>query len=555
MTMRKTSAIGKHEIDQAREELNRCRAHLAPLRQRMEENERWWQMQNLPMTQSILRETDGVSGWLFNSVASKHADAMDNYPSLSVLPREPGDENAANILSAILPVILEENGFEAVYDRCWYDKLKNGTGCYGVFWNAEKRGGQGDVEIRAVDMENLFWEPGVERLSDARYLFYVSQADREETRRRWPQLRDAALDDPEWTGVRGEDARSKVAVIDWYYKKRKNGRTILHLCKFTGTTILFASENEDAFPDGIYRHGEYPFILDRLYPVKGSPAGLGLIDRMKGAQRRIDILQNAITENALEAVNSRWFIRDSAGINEEEFCDHRNKLVHVSGEVDDGSVKPIRQDALNGNYLRVLESAIQEMKEVSGNRDASTGGSGGVTAASAIAAMQEAGSKLSRDMVRTTYRAFTDLCTLVIEDIRQFYTGERVFRITGRTGESAFLQVGNDFYRALDSREAVYDIVVRPMKESPYTRLSRNELALQLYKLGLFAESKREEALLCLEMMDFDGRQEVMGRIRSGLYALYGTKAVADEGEGVREPLNRFEETREKARSLHEVAP
>ena len=555
MTMRKTSAIGKHEIDQAREELNRCRAHLAPLRQRMEENERWWQMQNLPMTQSILRETDGVSGWLFNSVASKHADAMDNYPSLSVLPREPGDENAANILSAILPVILEENGFEAVYDRCWYDKLKNGTGCYGVFWNAEKRGGQGDVEIRAVDMENLFWEPGVERLSDARYLFYVSQADREETRRRWPQLRDAALDDPEWTGVRGEDARRKVAVIDWYYKKRKNGRTILHLCKFTGTTILFASENEDAFPDGIYRHGEYPFILDRLYPVKGSPAGLGLIDRMKGAQRRIDILQNAITENALEAVNSRWFIRDSAGINEEEFCDHRNKLVHVSGEVDDGSVKPIRQDALNGNYLRVLDSAIQEMKEVSGNRDASTGGSGGVTAASAIAAMQEAGSKLSRDMVRTTYRAFTDLCTLVIEDIRQFYTGERVFRITGRTGESAFLQVGNDFYQALDSREAVYDIVVRPMKESPYTRLSRNELALQLYKLGLFAESKREEALLCLEMMDFDGRQEVMGRIRSGLYALYGTKAVADEGEGVQEPLNRFEETREKARSLHEVAP
>ena len=555
MTHRHAPAIGRREIEKARETLQKCRSHLAPLRLRMEENERWWQMKSLPMTQTMNRETDGVSGWLFNSVASKHADAMDNYPSLSVLPREPGDEEAANILSAIVPVILEENGFEEVYDRCWLDKLKNGTACYGVFWNAEKRGGLGDVEIRAVDMENLYWEPGVESLSDARYLFYVSLADREETLSRWPQLKEAGLEDAEWTAARGQDASEKVAVIDWYYKKRKNGRDIVHLCKFTGTTVLFASENEADFPDGIYRHGQYPFILDRLYPVKGSPAGLGLIDRMKGAQKRIDILQNAITENALEAVNSRWFIRDSAGINEEEFCDHRNKLVHVSGEVDDGSVKAIRSDALNGNYLRVLESAIVEMKEVSGNRDASAGGNGGVTAASAIAAMQEAGSKLSRDMVKATYRAFTRLCSLVIENIRQFYTGERVFRVAGPNGESAFLRLDNDFYEALESREPVYDIVVRPMKESPYTRLSRNELALQLYKLGLFGKDRREEALTCLEMMDFDGRQELMRRIRSGAYASSGAEAETEQNEETRQPTPRVEEAREQARSLHEVTP
>ena len=38
---------------------------------------------------------------------------------------------------------------------------------------------------------------------------------------------------------------------------------------------------------------------------------------------------------------------------------------------------------------------------------------GGVTAASAIAALQEAGSKLSRDMIKAGYRAFGQVCYLV----------------------------------------------------------------------------------------------------------------------------------------------
>ena len=58
-------------------------------------------------------------------------------------------------------------------------------------------------------------------------------------------------------------------------------------------------------------------------------------------------------------------------------------------------MKPIEVFPLNGTYYQVYQGKIEELKETSGNRDFSQGSTAsGVTAASAIAALQEAGSKL-----------------------------------------------------------------------------------------------------------------------------------------------------------------
>ena len=62
-----------------------------------------------------------------------------------------------------------------------------------------------------------------------------------------------------------------------------------------------------------------------------------------------------------------------------------------------------------------------------------------MTAASAIAAMQEAGSKLSRDGNKAAYRAFREVVELVVELIRQFYDLPRQFRILGENGREDFV--------------------------------------------------------------------------------------------------------------------
>ncbi len=522
--------IDKKALGKARETLQRYKAGKANMDKRVVANEKWWRLQHMPMiNKGIQRETDTPSGWLFNSLANKHADAMDNYPSPSVLPREAGDRMDAEILTQVLPVILEQNDFEQVYDETWQYKLKSGTGCYGVFWNNRKLNGLGDIDVKRVDILNLYWEPRCEDIQESKNLFYVYMEDNETLKAMYPQLEgklggkdfqtaEYAYEDSD------SEAQEKSSVIDWYYKKWQDGKEVLHFCKFCGNEVLFATENDPAMArTGIYDHGKYPFVLDTMFKVEGSPAGFGYIDVMMGAQTRIDRLQNAIAENALEAVNNRWFIRDAATINEDEFKDHSNKLVHVAGEVSDENIKQITVPGISGNYIEILTSYVNELKEVSGNRDVNAGGSqSGVTAASAISALQEAGSKLSRDHIKASYRCFAKLCNLVIENIRQFYTEQRTFRITGADGTNWFVEFSNvrikpttrpGMFGMEESRMPIFDVVVKAQQASPYSRISQNELAKEFFQLGFFNPQNTDVSLACLKMMDFEGKQEVIQNV------------------------------------------
>ena len=108
------------------------------LDKRIVENEQWYKMLHWEQIRDKDNGPRTASAWLFNSLANKHADAMDNYPQPSFLPREEGDKADAEVLSKIVPVILKQNNFEQAYNDAWHDKLKSGTGVYKVFWDKDK---------------------------------------------------------------------------------------------------------------------------------------------------------------------------------------------------------------------------------------------------------------------------------------------------------------------------------------------------------------------------------------------------------------------------------
>ena len=99
------------------------------------DNELWFRMGHWKNYQNPMMpgKAQPSSGWLFNSIANKHADAMDNYPEPNVLPRSADDEDTARALSSVLPVVLEQADYEQVYSDCWWRKLKTGTGVTGIF--------------------------------------------------------------------------------------------------------------------------------------------------------------------------------------------------------------------------------------------------------------------------------------------------------------------------------------------------------------------------------------------------------------------------------------
>lgn len=524
------NSITKDDIDKATEILNKYKEGKANFEKRIIDNEQWYKMRHLDSGKS--ENNEFASAWLFNSIANKHADAMDNYPRVNCLPREESDKEAAGILSEILSVVFERNDFEKIYSDTWWYKLKAGTGVYGIFWNPKKQNGLGEIEIKQVNLLNVFWEPGIRNIQNSKNFFSVELTDNDLLVSMYPELNGklggSTVEISKYIYDDTVDTSHKSAVIDWYYKKLINGREVLHFCKFCNGEILYASENDaEYYEKGFYSHGQYPFVFDTLFVEEGTPCGFGYIDIMKDAQKQIDILNNALIKNAVMCTNKRYFINSSGAVNEEEFADWSNTFVHVNGSnLGDDSIREIKSNSIPEIYLGILNSKVDELKETSGNRDFSQGGvSSGVTAASAIAALQEAGSKLTRDMVKSGFRAFCELNRLAIELIREFYDEPRFFRIVMPNGTEEFISYDNSsllyekesdlFGVVVGGRKPIFDIKVSSEKSSPFTKISQNELALQLYNAGFFNREYREQALLALNMMDFEGKSEVISRVSS----------------------------------------
>ena len=529
--------IGREQIQAAQLTLQKYKEGKANLETRIVENEQWFKLRHWEcMRKSDTNQVEPSSGWLFNSIANKHADAMDNYPSPNVLPREEGDKGEAEMLSSILPVILEQNDFEETYDNVWDYKLKAGTGIYGVYWDKEKMNGLGDITIKKVDIINLFWESGITDIQSSRNLFHVELADNDLLLGAYPQLEgklgNATMDISKYIYDDTVDTNNKSAVVDWYYKKRQNGKVVVHYVKYVNDVVLFATENEPQFAEkGWYDHGLYPFVFDPLFSVEGTPCGFSYIDVGKSAQEYIDRGNQAIMQNMLANAKPRHFIRNDGEVNEEEYADLTKDFIHVNGNLGQDSILPVQGKPLNDIYVQVINNKVDELKEVTGNRDISTGGTtSGVTAASAIAAMQEAGSKLSRDNNKASYRAFRKVCLMVIELIRQFYDIPRCFRIMGENGAARFVQYSNagispqfqgvEMGVDMGYRTPLFDIEITAQKQSPYSKMSQNELALQFYSAGFFNPQMADQALACLDMMDFDRKQFIMQRIsqNGGMY-------------------------------------
>ena len=551
--------IGEKELQRAAEILRRYKQGRQNLERRIIADEDWWKLRQWRQFADKGNPNDDrpASGWLFNVIMGKHADAIAAYPGSNIRPREPDDRMEAQMLSSILPCILEQNDFEEVYsDTCW-QKMKQGTGVWGVYWDQEKLGGLGDISIRPVNVLNLVWEPGVTDIQKSQNVFYLELEDNETLLAAYPQLAGKLGGSSGLLArYRTDDAvdlSEKTLVVDWYYKKRVEGRTVLHYCKYVGQTVLYATENDTFVPSvtreevdargertlvqvpvrgpacerGLYDDGEYPFIFDRLFPIEGSICGYGYIDIGKGAQEQIDRMDQAIVKNTIMSATPRWFRRADGSVNEQEYADWTKPFVHVDGNLGQDSLQQVQVRTLPAVCVQVLNSKIEELKWTTGNTDVTNGQvSSGVTAASAIAALQEASGRSSRAATRSAYRAYARMIRMVIERIRQFYDLPRKFRILGAGGAEEYVSYCNAHLKAQSLgadgllRTPVFDVTVTTQKHTEYTKLAQNELALQFFQLGFFRPEMERQALACLDMMDFDGKEQVLQKVQSGAQQL-----------------------------------
>jgi hypothetical protein len=558
-----TPKIGVQQLREFTKILEEYKAGKASTDARVISAENWWKLKNNREEQSSTLSDESnfksASGWLHNVIVSKHSDAMKAFPEPNVLPREETDKAEAKALSSIIPCVLEQNKFEAKYSDAMWQKLKTGTGVYKVVWDKTKLNGLGDISIENVNILNVFWEPGVKDIQKSRYFFHTELWNKEELIEKYPQLKDK-LKGQGFVANRflDDDARNNAdehTVIEVYYHKHINGKDTLQYCRYVGEEVIYATENDTERPvkqvtdhttgmaavepitgmpvmeeglsaaeRGLYDHGKYPYFFDALYPIEGSPCGYGYVDLCRNPQMAIDMLKTAMIKNAMVGAMPRYFTRIDGNINEEQFLNLTNPLVKVSGNVDEATIRRIEHTSIDGAYINLLMQYIDELRETSGNTEASTGAApGGVTSASGIAALQEASGKTSADSTQSSYRVYADMVEMTIELFRQFYDLPRTFRILGQYGAEEYVSYSNAglqpqhqgtvFGVDMGYRLPVFDIKVSAQKKNVYTKVAQNELALQFYQLGFFNPQSVDQSLMCLELMDFDGKDSLMQKI------------------------------------------
>lgn len=556
-----TRNFSKDDAKVALEELEVYKQGKASIDEKATVNQQWWMLRHWQVlgerNEGVNAGTSVGSAWAVNSIINKHADMMDSFPAPNILPREADDEEEAKRLSDVIPAILAQNDYEEVYRDMSWDFSIDGAAITGVFWDSTKHDGMGDIAISNIDVHNLFWKPGIKDIQESDKVYYVSLEDVDVLKTKWPNIANKIGPNEKGTVTKymhddNIDTKNCAEVVEMYYKKTEMRpvdlegmdeqgnatkvhvadvpRDILHYAVIIGGEIAFCSENEQGYENGYYEHGKYPFVIRRLFPIKDSPWGFGYLDIMKNPQKDIDKLDQAVIKNAMAKARPRYWGKKNAAIDMEKFADWNQEIVEVGSGDLGKDVRLIEvQDVPNG-AISHLGNKIDELKEVSNNRDFNQGGiSGGVNAASAIAALQEAGSKTSRDMNKELYRGCREEYYLVIELIRQFYTEPRSFRIDDGNGRFEFIYFSNANIVDEDMptpegfirhRRPVFDIEVSAEKQSPFSRAAQNETIKELYGMGMFAPENAVAALTTIDAMQFEGKDRLMQKIQENAIML-----------------------------------
>ena len=542
--------IDDKAVRKASEILRKYKEGKARLEQKIIANEQFWKLRQWNYMNDGNDDFKPATAWLWSCIQSRYSDAMDSYPTCNFQPRQQDDKAEAQKLSAIVPIILEHNRYEDVYsDFVWY-VLKNGGGVQGIFWDGSKHNGLGDITVKKIDIINLFWEPGITDIQDSRNIFNTELVANDILEQRYPQcvgkLGSKGVTLATYLYDDNVDTSDKSVVVDWYYHTYVKGKKTLQYVKYVNDVVLYATENElvgkekvTVDPEtgipltipleaplaerGLYDHAMYPFVSMALYPVEGSICGYGLTDIGRDTQIQIDQLNKAIVDNALEGASPRYFTKDDGTINLKEFNDKTKKFVRVEGSIGEEYIRPIDYKPLNGIYMNFLTQKIDELKYVTSNQDVNNGSApSGVTSASGIAALQETSGKNARSSNKTFHRAFREVCYQILELIRQFYDVPRTFRINPDGMQEQFVRYDNSGLKGqpqmtmgmdMGLRIPEFDIDITSEKANPYKKMEINDLALNFYNLGFFNPQMTDQALACLNMMDFQKKDEVMQKI------------------------------------------
>ena len=453
-----------------------------------------------------------------STIENIRADLGDEFPEAVIRPEDIGDEVCAKVLTEIVAQDLEATDYEHEYDLLSHDILVGGWTVQETGWDNTLHNGLGGSFIRHVSNKNFMCDPKCADIQNGRAVFKFDKLPREFFRQRFPKVYPHMENDVQTISkehdefgnlVKSKDSEYMVMIEAWF-RFFDGKRYRVHMVKVAGGKVLENSYNVKA--DGYFAHGEYPFKVTPLFTQKGTPFGYGIVDMFKSAQKYSDKLDQILLTNALIASKPKLLVQaDAADI--DDLRDYSKSVHEVKGNPD-LVAKWHNPPPLPSHIMNYMALTRQSIKDESGSNDFSRGNvSAGVTAASAITALQEMSSKRSRMESRRLHLGFKESVRMMLEVDREFITYPRFVTVT-IAGEPQRIKVSDQFFRANTFGIEVpieFNVSIKTMRETKFTKLANNELMLQA--VNIFGQSA--DPVIIFEGMEFDGKELLLEKLRA----------------------------------------
>lgn len=474
------------------------------------------------------------------------ADLMDEMPEAVILPDAAGDAPmvTAKVLTKVVEQELDACDWEGEYVKGVQDFLQDGWCVFEAGHDPMENNGLGGAFIHYVMNKNFMCDPQTPNLQDGRACFVLDIKPWDWFKQHYPDIfpymtGDESFIETDRIGSTTEPERAKsLRLIEMWVKEfdPKKKSAAVHFVRVAGHQVI--EDSKLTYPNGYYEHGLFPFRICTLYPQKGSALGLGICDLFKDTQRYADKLNAILLENALRARTPRLFIQEGL-VDIEDVRDFSREAIEVQGNLD-AAVKWMDTQPLPSYLLNFVQMMQQSIKNEAGSNDQSRGQTaGGVTAASAITALQDMSTKRSRMEARELQRGFKECVRMMIEIMREkdIVPREVVITVNGEPQvlpfDSRSLYRGNGEGRRVPI-EAL--ISIKTSRQTRFSRMAHNELVLQF--VNMFQQTA--DPLIMMEALEMDDKEQILDQIRKAQHG--GMLALQQQNAQMQAQLQQMSE-------------
>ena len=458
------------------------------------------------------------------------ADQMDNLPEAVMLPEREETARSAEEMDDVVSFVLYRAGWTGKYQTLMEDAIVTGTGVAQVFWDEDMEDGEGMVNVLAWHPEDFYPDPMYENMQDGRGCFKATRTSVAWVEQHYPQAKGYVTGD-EYAKEEADDRQTpegdtRVTLLEFWYKQydAATKRTHVHMAQVAGRALLFSTETgygaERTYPEGLYAHGEYPFVLYKYRDAWRKPFGTGLIHDYYDTQTAIDRYAKYIDDNARESSVQRHFIRRGSGVNPDDVADMRKTIIEWEGNDIREVMQTVQAEPINGQVYEMMRYLADTMKQDCGQNQFTRGEGGlNVTAGTAIHYLQEAGGKITRWHSERFKDSFRRMIEQILWVLSEYMEPGRKLRIVGGWNSGGGMRERIIELVAPDRRggalpRPAYTVRVQVQRGNPNQIQADNEFLMQAVKICADAGTPLPPETVIRLMEGYRSKESVLRAMR-----------------------------------------